>query len=296
MSGMSTLKVHCIFCVNVGYVHMHDIDGQRGKYLVLGENRVNRIIVVFHARTDGIKCSRRDAKRGPARLSAPGLFQTQQPTTWERPHLVKTRNAKPAVCGQEPRLVEGGTISTHADSRLPYVLHHTEATGSGGPRRFHKRHQAHGAVPEARRQAECSQSPLGPVCPDQGDGCGPLSLSSRRCMLGLTPRPNSGKGLDINSTTPPTQYQMFKLVTNRKFMRGVKRVMEELNAAGLKLNSDVRTPLDWPFMAVRARCSHSLVSFRTRYRRLWAWRKETHKKKMTHSACAVASSLSYAPY
>ena len=50
------------------------------------------------------------------------------------------------------------------------------------------------------------------------------------------------KGLDINSTTPPSQYQMFKLVTNRKFVRAVKRVMEELNAAGLKMNSDVRTP------------------------------------------------------
>jgi hypothetical protein len=49
------------------------------------------------------------------------------------------------------------------------------------------------------------------------------------------------KGLDINSTTPPSQYQMFKLVTNRKFVRAVKHVMEELNAAGLKLNSDVRT-------------------------------------------------------
>ncbi|KAI0306928.1 hypothetical protein B0F90DRAFT_1813773 [Multifurca ochricompacta] len=45
-------------------------------------------------------------------------------------------------------------------------------------------------------------------------------------------------GLDINSTTPPSQYQMFKLVTNRRFVRVVKRVMEELNAAGLKLNSD----------------------------------------------------------
>ena len=49
-------------------------------------------------------------------------------------------------------------------------------------------------------------------------------------------------GLDINSTTnPPSQYQMFKLVTNRKFVRAAKRVMEELNAAGLKMNSDVRT-------------------------------------------------------
>jgi len=28
---------------------MHDIDGQQGKYLVLREDGVNRIIVVFHA-------------------------------------------------------------------------------------------------------------------------------------------------------------------------------------------------------------------------------------------------------
>ncbi|KAH9062212.1 hypothetical protein EDB87DRAFT_1787848 [Lactarius vividus] len=45
-------------------------------------------------------------------------------------------------------------------------------------------------------------------------------------------------GLDINSTTPPSQYQMFKLVSNRRFVRAAKRVMEELNAAGLKMNSD----------------------------------------------------------
>ena len=48
------------------------------------------------------------------------------------------------------------------------------------------------------------------------------------------------EGLDINSTTPPSQYQMFKLVANRRFMRAVKRVMKELNEAGLKTNSDVR--------------------------------------------------------
>jgi hypothetical protein len=53
----------------------------------------------------------------------------------------------------------------------------------------------------------------------------------------------SSEGLDINSTTPPSQYQMFKLVTNRRFVRAVKRVMEELNAAGFKLNSDVCTLL-----------------------------------------------------
>jgi hypothetical protein len=47
------------------------------------------------------------------------------------------------------------------------------------------------------------------------------------------------EGLDVNSKTPPSQYQMFKLVTDRKFMRAVKRVMEELKAAGLKMNSDV---------------------------------------------------------
>jgi len=45
-------------------------------------------------------------------------------------------------------------------------------------------------------------------------------------------------GLDINSKTPPSEYQMFKLLTNRRFMRAVKRVMEELKAAGLKMNSD----------------------------------------------------------
>ena len=75
---------------------------------------------------------------------------------------------------------------------------------------------------------------------------------------------SSPEGLDINSTTPPSQYQMFKLVTNRKFVRAVKRVMEELNAAGLKLNSDVCTSL--------LACSYpspDYCSFRMRCRRLW---------------------------
>jgi hypothetical protein len=58
-----------------------------------------------------------------------------------------------------------------------------------------------------------------------------------RCRV-LTP-PVPIEGLDVNSKTPPSQYQMFKLVTDRKFMRAVKRVMEELKAAGLKMNSDV---------------------------------------------------------
>lgn len=50
---------------------------------------------------------------------------------------------------------------------------------------------------------------------------------------------SSSEGLDINSTTPPSQYQMFKLVTNKRCVRAVKRVMEELNAAGFQLNSEV---------------------------------------------------------
>ncbi|KAI0265131.1 hypothetical protein BC834DRAFT_880256, partial [Gloeopeniophorella convolvens] len=45
-------------------------------------------------------------------------------------------------------------------------------------------------------------------------------------------------GLDINAATPPSQFQMFRLVTNRRFMRGVKRVMGELSAAGFKFDSD----------------------------------------------------------
>ena len=85
------------------------------------------------------------------------------------------------------------------------------------------------------------------------------------------------EGLDVNSKTPPSQYQMFKLVTDRKFMRAVKRVMEELKAAGLKMNSDVRSLLVW--------CSwrnadvvlfffififrSPLTALRTRCRRLW---------------------------
>ena len=169
-------------------VYTHARHRRRDKYLVLREDGVNRIIVVFHAialRTDGFERSlTRLVRRGPERLAL-RVFSRNNRRLWEKPQLVKTRHAKFAVCGQEPRLIEGGTVlSTHADSRLPYVLYHAEATGSGGPRRFHKRHQAHGAVPEARRQAECSQSPLGLVFPDQGDGCDLLSLSSR-CVCGV---------------------------------------------------------------------------------------------------------------
>ncbi|KAH9173417.1 hypothetical protein EDB89DRAFT_2068866 [Lactarius sanguifluus] len=67
----------------------------------------------------------------------------------------------------------------------------------------------------------------------------------------LADKPNALKALsDLYSLTKemgatryqfydaPLQYQMFKLVTNRRFVRAAKRVMEELNAAGLKMNSD----------------------------------------------------------
>jgi hypothetical protein len=77
--------------------------------------------------------------------------------------------------------------------------------------------------------------------------------------VGANPRliASTLKGLDFDSTTPPSQYQMFKLVTNRKFVRAVKRVMEELNAAGLRLKSDVRTlSIGSPWLLVRG--VHSL--------------------------------------
>jgi hypothetical protein len=122
--------------------------------------------------------------------------------------------------------------------------------------------QAHGAVPEARRQVKCSQSSLRLACLDQGNGCGHLYLSLPSCALRRSEANQrliapTLKGLDFNSTTPPSQYQMFKLVTNRKFVMAVKRVMEELNAAGLKLNSDVRTLwIGSPWLLVRG--VHSL--------------------------------------
>jgi hypothetical protein len=64
-------------------------------------------------------------------------------------------------------------------------------------------------------------------------------------------------GLDINSTTNlPSQTQMFRLATNRKFVRAAKRVAEELNAVGLKTNSDVRTnlPLSPSILDAWAQC------------------------------------------
>lgn len=53
------------------------------------------------------------------------------------------------------------------------------------------------------------------------------------------------EGIDVNSTTPPSEMRMFQLVTNMKFMRVVRRVMNELKAAGFKMNSDVRSPFVW---------------------------------------------------
>ncbi|KAI0282361.1 hypothetical protein BGY98DRAFT_1094399 [Russula aff. rugulosa BPL654] len=44
--------------------------------------------------------------------------------------------------------------------------------------------------------------------------------------------------IDVNSMTPPSEIRMFQLVTNLKLMRTVKRVMDELKAAGFKMNSD----------------------------------------------------------
>ena len=58
------------------------------------------------------------------------------------------------------------------------------------------------------------------------------------------------EGIDVNSTTPPSEFRMFKLVTNVKLMRVVKRVMDELKAAGFKMNSDVRTHYSNPSLVI----------------------------------------------
>lgn len=58
----------------------------------------------------------------------------------------------------------------------------------------------------------------------------------------------SVEGIDINSKTPPSETKMFQLVTNLKLMRVVRRVIDELKAAGFKTNSDVRC---FPFGARR---------------------------------------------
>ncbi len=51
----------------------------------------------------------------------------------------------------------------------------------------------------------------------------------------------SVEGIDINSMTPPSEIRMFQFVTNLRLMRVVKRVIDELKAAGFKTNSDVRS-------------------------------------------------------
>jgi hypothetical protein len=56
----------------------------------------------------------------------------------------------------------------------------------------------------------------------------------------LTPH-LSVEGIDINSMTPPSEIRMFQLVTNMRLMRVIKRVIDELKAAGFKMNSDVRS-------------------------------------------------------
>jgi len=45
-------------------------------------------------------------------------------------------------------------------------------------------------------------------------------------------------GIDINSMTPPSEFRMFQLATNRRLVRVVKRLIDELREAGFKTNSD----------------------------------------------------------
>ncbi|KAI0068898.1 hypothetical protein BV25DRAFT_1910633 [Artomyces pyxidatus] len=45
-------------------------------------------------------------------------------------------------------------------------------------------------------------------------------------------------GIDINSTTPPSNMQMFRLASNRKFIKGVKAVVTELRKAGVDLHNE----------------------------------------------------------
>ncbi|THH20126.1 hypothetical protein EW146_g1148 [Bondarzewia mesenterica] len=45
-------------------------------------------------------------------------------------------------------------------------------------------------------------------------------------------------GIDINSTTPPSNMELFRLATNRKFIRGVKHVLAELKKAGIDMDSE----------------------------------------------------------
>ncbi|TFY72096.1 hypothetical protein EVG20_g893 [Dentipellis fragilis] len=45
-------------------------------------------------------------------------------------------------------------------------------------------------------------------------------------------------GIDITSSTPPSNIQMFRLATNRRFTRAVKNVMSELQNAGLDMRTE----------------------------------------------------------
>jgi hypothetical protein len=68
-----------------------------------------------------------------------------------------------------------------------------------------------------------------------------LSFSSSLCLTACwgTGTRYVLQGLDKPSSAPPSVYQGFKLVTNRRFAKAAKRVMEELKEAGVKLNSEV---------------------------------------------------------
>ena len=47
------------------------------------------------------------------------------------------------------------------------------------------------------------------------------------------------EGIDLTSGRPPSAMQLFRLASNRKFNREIKSVMEELEAAGLNVFSEV---------------------------------------------------------
>src|SRR6266404_6130221 len=168
MSGISTLKVHCIFCVDWWISTCARLARDRNipdfpKELNLWNNNrppfrgwsVRRVWMVAKRCTSLITRMRTSARVCIYTVRKPSLLC----------HTAATTKHAALVKPQEHRRIEG--VSACALSFLSCIIFdYTQMASRRSSRRIHQRHQAHDTVPTARTQTECPQSTLRLVLPD----------------------------------------------------------------------------------------------------------------------------------
>ena len=92
----------------------------------------------------------------------------------------------------------------------------------------------HCPVQEARRQARSAGRSERLCSSAEGRGCVLIPFVSSECLPLV-----SGIGIDIAGGQPPSKAQMFKLAMSSKFRDGAKKVVVELQNAGIDLSSKV---------------------------------------------------------